>query len=47
MLGTFNLGEITTVETCDDGSFQHGEADVTMVFFVLKAAKSVRDDTDI
>ena len=35
VLGTFNLGENTTVETFDDGSFQHDEADVTMVSFVL------------
>ena len=30
---TFNLGERTTVKVCDDGSFQHDEADLTMVFF--------------
>ena len=38
LLGTFNLGENTTVETGDAGSFQHDEA-VTMVSFVLEAAK--------
>ena len=54
VLGTFNLGENTTVETCDDGSFQHDEADVTMVSFVLEAAMSgqsvihvLSDDTDV
>ena len=35
VLGTFNLGENTTMEIWDDGSFQHDEADVTMVSFVL------------
>ena len=54
VLGTFNLGENTTVETCDDGSFPHDEADVTMVSFVLEAAKSGQsvirvliNDTDV
>ena len=54
VLDTFNLGENTTVETCDDGLFQHDEADATMVSFVLEAAKSgqsvirvLSDDTDL
>ena len=54
VLGTFNLGKNTTMETCDDGSFQLDEVDDTMVSFVLEAAKSgqrvirVRsDDTDL
>ena len=29
------FGEITTVETRDDGTFSHGDADMTMVSFVL------------
>ena len=28
-------GEITTVETRDDGTFCHGEADITILSFVL------------
>ena len=54
VLGTFNLGETTTVEKGDDCIFRHDEADVTMVSFVLEAAKSgqsvfqiLSDDTDV
>ena len=54
VLGTFNLGENTTVETGDDCIFKHDEADVTMVSFVLEATKSgqsviqiLSDDTDV
>ena len=54
VLGTFNLGKNTSVETCDDGLFQHDESDVTRVSFVLQAAKSgksvirvLSDDTDV
>ena len=37
-LGSFNLGENTTVETGDDCNSFHDEADVTMVPFLLEAA---------
>ncbi|MCG7883058.1 MAG: hypothetical protein JAY96_15870 [Candidatus Thiodiazotropha endolucinida] len=54
VLGTFDLGESTTMETRDDSKFLHDEADVTMVSFVLEAAKSgqgvirvLSDDTDV
>ena len=54
VLGTFDLGESTTMETRDDCTFLHDEADVTMVSFVLEAAKSgrgvirvVSGDTDV
>ena len=42
VLGTFNLGENTTVETEDDCNCLLEEADVAMVSFVLEAAKIVR-----
>ena len=38
MLGTFNHGEITTVDSGNDGTFCHDKADVTMVSLVLEAA---------
>ena len=49
-----NLGENPTVEKVDDCNCIHNEADVTMVSFVLEAAKSgqhviciLSDDTDV
>ena len=54
VLGTFDLGVSTTMETCDDCTFLHDEADITMVSFVLEAAKSgqslihvLSDNTDV
>ena len=48
------LGNTITMETQDDGAFNHDEADVTMISYVLQAAnhcKSVirvlSDDTDV
>ena len=53
VLGTFNRGEYTSVETEDDCNCFHDEADVTMVSFVLETAKSwqsvvriLSDDTE-
>ena len=53
VLGTFNLGENTAVETGVIVLF-HGEADVTMVTFLLEASESsqsvtriLSDDTDV
>ena len=54
VLCTFNVGENVTMETQQDGVFGHGEADVTMVSYVLEAANSgkdvicvLSDDTDV
>ena len=54
VLSTFNLGENTTLETQDDGTFGHDEADVTMISYVLQAAscgqgviRVLSDDTDV
>jgi len=40
ILGTFNLGENVKMETPDDGLFDHDEADVTIVSYMLECAKS-------
>ena len=40
VLGTFNLGKNTSVETWDDYYCFYDEADATMVSFVLETAKS-------
>ena len=37
MLCTFSLGNSITMETQDDGAFNHDEADVTMISYVLQA----------
>ena len=54
MLSTFSVGENVTMETQDDGVFDHDEADVTMVSYVLKSANNgkrvihvLSDDTDV
>ncbi len=54
VLSTFSLGENATMETRDDGEFNHDEADITMVSYVIQAANYgkdvihvVTDDTDI
>ena len=54
VLGTFDLGENAIMDTADDGTFCHDEADVTMISFVLEEAKSgqsvihaLSDDTDV
>ena len=36
VLGTFNLGDNATMETKDDGAYDHDEADITMVSYVLE-----------
>ena len=41
VLGTFNLGEITTVETGNDGTFCHDEAGVIIVPEATKSGQSV------
>ena len=54
VLGTFDLGENVIMDTADDGTFCHDEADVTMISFVLEEAKPgqsvirvLSDDTDV
>ena len=50
----FQLGKKHTLETQDDGAFDHDEADVTMISYVLQAANHCKsvfrvlgDDTDV
>ena len=52
--GTFNIGENTIAETEEYCNYFNDEADVTMVFFVMDAAKSgqsviciLSDDTEV
>jgi hypothetical protein len=54
VLGTFNLGDNATMETKDDGAYDHDEADITMVSYVLESARNgkkvirvLSDDTDV
>ena len=54
LLCTFSLGYNVTMDTEDDDMFHHGEADIAMISYVLRAANSgnsvVRvlcDDTDV
>ena len=41
VLGTFNLGEITTMKTGDDGTFRYNEPGVTIVREAAKSDQSV------
>ena len=45
MLSTFSLGENVMMETRDDGTFDHDEADITMVSYVIQAAKYQKNVT--
>ena len=51
MLGTFNLGEITRVETGDNGTLYHDEASSSIVLGTTKSGQSVTrilsDDTEV
>ena len=54
VLSTFAVGDMTTTESRDDSAFDHDEADVTMISFVIEAAKCgkdvirvLSDDTDV
>ena len=54
VLSTFNFGEGVTVESCTNGGFNHDEADITMISYVLMAAESnmqviriLSDDADV
>ena len=41
VLGTFNLGEITTMETGNDGTFCHDEAGVIIVLEATQSGQCV------
>ena len=51
VLVAFNLGEITTVNTWDNGTFYHDEAGMAIVLEPTKSGQSVilvlGDDTDV
>ena len=54
VLSTFTVGDMTTTESRDDSAFDHDEADITMISYVIEAAKCgkdvirvLSDDTDI
>ena len=54
VLSTYNFGEDVSVESRSDGIFAHDEADITMISYLLMAAKSgtevvraLSDDTDV
>ncbi len=54
VLCTYDFGEDVTVESCCDGKFNHNEADITMISYLLLSADSdtqviriLSDDTDV
>ena len=54
ILPTFTVGDMTTTESRDDSAFDHDEADITMISYVIEAAKCgkdvirvLSDDTDV
>ena len=54
VLSTFTVGDMTTTESRDDSAFDHDEADITMISYVIEAAKCgkdviliLSDDTDV
>ena len=54
VLSTFTVGDMTTIESRDDSAFDHDEADITMISYVIEAAKCgkdvirvLSDDTDV
>ncbi len=51
---TFTVGDMTTTESRDDSAFDHDEADITIISYVIEAAKCgkdvirvLSDDTDV
>ena len=53
-LATFTVGDMTTTESRDDSAFDYDEADITMISYVIEAAKCgkdvihlLSDDTDV
>ena len=54
VLSTFTVGDMTTTESRDDSAFDHDEADITIISYVIEAAKCgkdvirvLSDDTDV
>ena len=54
VLSTFTVGDMTTTESRDDSAFDHDEADITMISYVVEAAQCgkdvirvLSDDTDV
>ena len=54
VLSTYSFGEGVTMESPHDGVFNHDEADITMISYLLMAAESdtrviriLSDDTDV
>ena len=43
VLSTFIVGDMTTTESRDDSAFDHDEADITMILYVIEAAKCGKD----
>ena len=43
VLSTFIVGDMTTTESRDDSAFDHDEADITMISYVIEAAKCGKD----
>ena len=43
VLSTFTVGDITTIESRDDSAFDHDEADITVISYVIEAAKCGKD----
>ena len=43
VLSTFTVGDRTTTESRDDSAFDHDEADITMISYVIEAAKCGKD----
>ena len=39
VLSTFTVGDMTTIESRDDSEFDHDEADITMISYVIEADK--------
>ena len=54
VLSTFTVGDMTTTESRDDRAFDQDEAGITMISYVIEAAKNgkdvirlLSDDTDV
>ena len=43
VLSTFTIADMTTTESRDDSAFDHYEADITMISYVIKAANCEKD----
>ena len=47
VLSTFTVGDMTTTESRDDSAFDHDEADIAMISYVIEAAKCGKDVTRV